>query len=73
VRIAEPRFPLEFEIGPADRMIATMPFVGPFTLTARIDADGNASSRQPGDLEAGTPVTIDNGAQSAALVIDERI
>ena len=54
-------------------MIMTIPFTGPFTLTARVDADGNAMSRQPGDLEAGTPITVDNGAKSAVLVIDERI
>jgi cytochrome c-type biogenesis protein CcmH len=72
-RIAEPRFPLQFEIGPEDRMIQSMPFEGPFTLTARIDADGNATSRQAGDLEAGTPITVENGAQSALLVIDRRV
>jgi hypothetical protein len=71
-RIADPHFPLDFEIGPGDRMIQTMPFEGPLTLTARVDGDGNAMSRQPGDLEAGTPITVDNGENAALLVIDEQ-
>jgi hypothetical protein len=70
-RVASPRFPLEFEIGPDDRMIDTMPFSGPFRLSARIDADGSATSRNPGDLQGEVSGRVDPGATGVELVIDE--
>jgi cytochrome c-type biogenesis protein CcmH len=50
-RVPSPSFPLEFSIGPEDRMIATRPFAGEIQLSARLDQDGNATSRSPGDLQ----------------------
>ena len=45
-RIPAPRFPLDFELGPDDRMIAAVPFVGPLMLSARVDADLRLRSYQ---------------------------
>lgn len=70
-RIAGPSFPLDFEIGPDDRMIAALPFAGPFQLTARIDADGNAMSRNPGDLQGEAVGSFSPGAKDIEIVIDE--
>ena len=70
-RVVEPRFPLEFSIGPEDRMIEQMPFAGPLLLTARIDADGNATTRQPGDLQGTAPGSYEPGASGVAIVVDE--
>ena len=70
-RVANPRFPLDFEIGPDDRMLETMPFAGPFRLTARVDADGSATSRNPGDLQGRVPGSVSPGANGIELVIDE--
>ena len=70
-RVPQPQFPLQFSIGPDDRMIASMPFVGPIELTARIDGDGNATSRSPGDVmgtAAGGPV--EPGATGVAILLD---
>jgi hypothetical protein len=72
-RIVSPSFPLEFELGPGDRMIQTMPFAGPMTLTARVDADGNAMSRAPGDLFGDAAAPVDPGATGIDVVIDEAI
>jgi hypothetical protein len=69
-RIAEPRFPLEFSIGPDDRMLEAIPFAGPLELSARIDADGNAMSRQPGDLEGRAAAPASPGALGVAIEID---
>ena len=33
-------------------MIPNMPFAGTLTITARYDGDGDAMTREPGDLEA---------------------
>jgi hypothetical protein len=69
-RIADASFPLEFELGPDDRMIRTLPFVGPLQLSARLDSDGNAMSRVPGDLQTGAVVEAMPGDSGVALAID---
>jgi hypothetical protein len=70
-RVADPRFPVEFSIGPEDRMIQSMPFTGPIELTARIDGDGNATSRSPGDV-MGTARAgpVEPGAAGVAILLD---
>ena len=65
-RIEAPRFPLDFEIGPADRMLATMPFAGAIQLSARLDSDGNATSRTPGDLTGRRPARPSRPARAAS-------
>ena len=70
-RIADPSFPLDFEIGPHDRMIEAMPFEGPFQLTARVDADRNAMTRNPGDLQGEADGRFAPGAEDIEIVIDE--
>ena len=70
-RVASPRFPMDFSIGPDDRMIAGLPFSGPLRVTARIDRDGNATTRSPGDLHGAVEGTVDPGDRGISLVIDE--
>jgi hypothetical protein len=72
-RIEGPRFPLDFEIGPDDRMIKSRPFVGPLQITARLDADGNATSRTPGDLQGTAKSAVNPGDSGVELVLDERL
>jgi hypothetical protein len=70
-RIESPRFPLDFTIGPDDRMIAAVPFEGPFQLSARVDADRNAMTRNPGDLQGEAEGSFPPGARDIEIVIDE--
>jgi hypothetical protein len=70
-RIAAPSFPLDFSLGPEDRMIQTLPFAGELQISARLDADGNALSRQPGDLEGRSAGAVAPGATGVAVVLDE--
>jgi hypothetical protein len=72
-RIESPRFPLEFEIGEGDRMIKSMPFAGPVLLTARLDSDGNAMSRTPGDLQGAAREAVSPGASGVEIVLDQRL
>lgn len=72
-RIPEPSFPLDFELGPDDRMIQTMPFAGPLTLSARVDADGNAMSRTPGDLFGELAAPVEPGAAGIDVLIDQAV
>jgi hypothetical protein len=52
-------------------MIEAMPFEGPFQLTARIDADRNAMTRNPGDLQGEAKGSFAPGAEDIEIVIDE--
>ena len=70
-RVVGARLPLEFSIGPEDRMIEQMPFEGPLRLSARLDADGNATTRQPGDLQGAAEGTHQPGDSGLRVVIDE--
>ena len=70
-RVESPRFPIEFSIGPDDRMIKTMPFEGPLQLSARLDAYGNAMTRAAGDLQGETPQPHQPGESGIAIVIDQ--
>jgi cytochrome c-type biogenesis protein CcmH len=70
-RVVDPRFPLDFEIGPGDSMMAGVPFAGPFRLTARVDADQNAATRNPGDLQGETASRVAPGTSGVELVIDQ--
>jgi cytochrome c-type biogenesis protein CcmH len=70
-RIVDPEFPLDFEIGPADRMIQQMPFAGALRLSARLDADGNATTRSAGDLQGSVEAPVEPGAEGIRIRIDE--
>lgn len=72
-RIPSPSFPLEFSIGPDDRMIQALPFAGPLQLSARLDADGNAMTREPGDLQGAAEGSFAPGDEGALIRIDEAL
>jgi hypothetical protein len=72
-RVSQPRFPLAFRIGPEDRMVQAMPFTGPFRLTARLDSDGDAATRTPGDLQGSLASAVPAGSVGIELVLDERL
>ncbi len=63
-------FPLDFEIGPGDVMIAGRPFRGPISLTARIDRDGNAMTRGPDDAGAELASPVEPGATGLELRLE---
>jgi hypothetical protein len=71
VRVASRSFPARFSIGPDDRMIQSMPFAGEIQLSAYVDADGNAVTRSPGDLQGTTETPNAPGDRGVRLLIDE--
>jgi len=70
-RIPDPKLPLDFSIGPDDRMIQALPFAGPIRLSARLDSDGNAMTKLPGDLTGSTPQPHQPGDSGVSVVIDQ--
>ncbi len=60
-RIGSPKFPMAYTLSGNNAMIPGMPFTGKINVTVRLDSDGNASTREPTDLEgsyAGNPATV---------------
>ena len=72
LRIDEPSFPVSFQIGPDDVMIPSMQFAGSISLTARLDADGNAMTRGASDLSGAVGEALTPGATGVRLVLSER-
>jgi len=70
VRIREPSFPQDFEIGPDNVMVPSMKFEGSLSLTARLDADGDAMTRDPADPSASAPDAIVPGTLGVELLLE---
>lgn len=50
-KVVHPRFPFSFSIGQSDNMVGEDFFDGDIVVIARLDRDGAAGPKQPGDLE----------------------
>ena len=72
LRIPNPEFPLAFSIGPENVMIPSMQFAGAISISARLDADGNAMTRTPGDISSARQDGLAPGASGVALELSER-
>ena len=72
LRIPSPEFPLEFSIGPDNVMIPTMQFAGSISLSARLDADGNAMTRGPDDISSPVMEPLAPGTTGVRLLLSER-
>ena len=68
-RLTPAGFPLRFEIGAADAMIAGRPFAGPMRLTARIDADGDPLTRSPADVAGEWADPVEPGETGVVVVL----
>ena len=69
LRVAAPEFPFAFELGPDQVMIPGMRFEGPIDLTARLDGDGDAMTRDPGDPQTESPLAVVPGLVGVELVL----
>ena len=69
LRIPDPRFPLAFEIGPDQVMMPGMRFEGAIALTARLDADGDAMTRDDGDPQTRSPMAVIPGSLGVELLL----
>lgn len=71
-RVQAPSFPFRFVLGPGDVMLPDMPFDGPFDVSARLDADGNAMTKGPDDWATAAPAKAEVGAADLALELAPR-
>lgn len=71
-KIDRPVFPLSYSLGPENVMMQGVPFTGKVTITARLDKDGNPTTRQSGDITGdykGNPAAV--GAKNIDIVLDQ--
>ncbi len=67
-------FPARFTVSAADVMMPGMPFAGPFDIYARLDRDGNAMTKEDGDVINEKPLTgVNPGDQGVTIVLDKRL
>ena len=69
LRISDPQFPLDFEIGPAQVMIPGRRFAGAIDLTARLDSDGDAMTRDESDPRTAEPLAVVPGSVGVELLL----
>ncbi|MDH3443503.1 MAG: tetratricopeptide repeat protein, partial [Deltaproteobacteria bacterium] len=70
-KIDSPSFPLSYSVGPENVMIQGTPLAGQVNITARLDKDGNAMTREAGNLLGdfkNNPVEV--GLQNVDIVLD---
>jgi cytochrome c-type biogenesis protein CcmH len=71
-KIDKPTFPLHYSIGPENVMMQGTAFAGKLTITARLDKDGNAMTREAGNLLGDYKMNpVDAGSQNVDLVLDQ--
>ena len=54
-------------------MIQQLPFSGPLRISARVDGDGNATTREPGDLLGESPGDVEPGDSGVVVTIDQAL
>ena len=71
-KIERPVFPLSYSLGAENVMMQGIPFTGSVAVIARLDKDGNPTTRQPGDLTGDyqkNPVAV--SSQNIDIVLDQ--
>lgn len=71
-KIPSPTFPIPFELTTADAMMPGMPIPEKLKIQARLDQDGDAISRTPGDLFGETQDLVDVGATDVTIALATR-
>ena len=70
-RIASPKFPIAFELTDRDLMMKGMVVPQELTVQVRLDQDGDAISRMPGDL-SGLVEGVKMGAKDLKITLSQR-
>ena len=74
VRIVNPKFPLDFKLGPQNAMIPDIPFQGPFDIVARFSPSGDVMQKK-GSFEGRAPskLGVKVGDKDIHVIIDQSL
>jgi cytochrome c-type biogenesis protein CcmH len=71
-KIDKPTFPLSYSLGQENVMMQGTPFAGKIQISVRLDKDGNAMTREPGNLLGDYRKNpVDVGSQNVDIVLDQ--
>lgn len=71
-KIDKPTFPLSYSLGQENVMMQGTPFAGKINITVRLDKDGNAMTREAGNLLGDYRKNpVDVGSQNVDVVLDQ--
>jgi cytochrome c-type biogenesis protein CcmH len=71
-KIDNPKFPLAYSLGQENVMMQGTPFSGKINISARLDKDGNAMTREPGNLLGDYKRNpVDVGSQNVDIILDQ--
>jgi hypothetical protein len=69
LRVPQPQFPYAFELSQANVMIPSLRFSGEMDVTARLDVDGNAMTKDAADLEGRADAPRKPGDSGVVVVL----
>lgn len=72
-RVSGVTFPYEFRLASDDVMMPNAPVPEALSVSARVDQDGDAISRSPGDLMGMVKTPVAKGSSGVELVLDEAV
>ncbi len=72
-RLEVASFPATFEIGADNMMARDSVFEGSFHLSVRLDKDGEAMTKRPGDLIGAAERLIRPGSSDVVIVLDQKL
>lgn len=64
------KFPINFELSQANVMITGLEFQGPLNIIARLDQDGNAMSKDTGDLLGATSAPVSVPSEGVVITLN---
>ena len=70
--ISKDSFPLQYVVKQQDAMMGA-PLVGKITVSARVDQDGDAISKQPGDLVTDLSAPVMVGENPVKLTLNKAL
>ncbi|HEX2226854.1 MAG TPA: hypothetical protein VHM64_06915, partial [Candidatus Binatia bacterium] len=71
-KIDNPSFPIAYSLGQENVMMQGTPFTGKIHISVRLDKDGNAMTREAGNVLGEYPKNpVEVGSQNVDMVLDQ--
>jgi len=72
-KLAVSHFPMKYSLGPENVMMQGMPWQGELQIIVRVDKDGNATTKSPGDIMGMSKALVKVGTKGADIVMDQAL
>lgn len=72
-KLAVSHFPMKYALGPENVMMQGMPWQGELQIIVRVDKDGNATTKSPGDIMGSSKTLVKVGSKGADIILDQAL